>query len=143
MNKKIKDPYLYTLKNPTKYIGNAHNIWVRSSWELKFYNWCDLNSSILNWSSEEIAIPYLSPKDNNVHRYFVDAMIKVKDKDNNIKVYLVEIKPFKQTLPPKRRNINEVLTYGINIAKWEAAKKLCDKKGWEFKIFTEKELGIK
>lgn len=142
MNKKFKDPYLYHVKNPKKYIGDINNVWVRSSWELKFYNWCDLNHFIVNWSSEEIAIPYLSPKDNKLHRYFVDAMIKVKDKDNKIKVYLVEIKPFKQTIPPKRRSMNEVLTWGINNAKWNAAKMLCEKQGWEFKIFTEKELGV-
>ncbi len=147
MRKVYKDPYLYKVKNANKYVGDVNNVWVRSSWELKFYNWCDMNTSIVNWSSEEIAIPYSSPKDNPkdkiIHRYFVDAMIKVKDKDNNVKIYLIEIKPYKQTIPPKKRNINEVLTYGINSAKWQAARMFCEKKGWEFKIFTEKELGIK
>ena len=39
--------------------------------------------------------------------------------------------------------MNEVYTWGVNQAKWKAAQDFCDDRLWEFKIFTEKELGIK
>ena len=56
-------------RNPTKYLGDFNAITYRSSYELKFMNWCDLSSSIKGWVSEEIAIPYRNPLDNKVHRY--------------------------------------------------------------------------
>lgn len=149
MNTKYPEPKLYKIINKDKYLGDYTNIWIRSSYELKFLHWCDNNPNVIQFSSEEIVIPYLSPKDNKIHRYFADAFIVTKDKNNNINKYLIEIKPFVQTLPPRDRSrktktyLNEVLTWGINSAKWEAAKKYCSIKGWEFKIITEKELGIK
>ena len=61
----------------------------------------------------------------------------------------IEIKPSKQTVPPvvkksKKRStmLYEQKTYVKNRAKWDAAEKWAKKKGVEFKILTEKELGI-
>lgn len=148
-NTKYPEPKRYKIMNYHKYLGDFNNIWYRSSWELKFLHWCDTNPGIINFSSEEIVVPYVSPKDNKIHRYYTDALIKTKDINGNINTYLIEIKPFCQTMPPKERMrktrtyLNEVMTWGINNAKWEAAKKLCAIKGWEFKIITEKELGLK
>lgn len=138
----------YTPKRPTKYNGDPTCIFYRSSWELKFFNWCDNNDAILRWSSEEIIIPYLCPTDNQWHRYFPDALITIKDVSGKIKTYLIEIKPFKQTIPPvagKRKTrsyINEVMVWGKNSAKWKYAKNYCVQRGYEFKLLTEKELGI-
>ena len=145
---KYPEPKRNKIKNYHKYLGDYNNIWYRSSWELKFLHWCDTNPGIIKFSSEEIVVPYLSPKDNKIHRYFVDALIKTKDITGNINTYLIEIKPYCQTIPPKERRktqtyLNEVMLWGINNAKWEAAKKMCDIKGWQFKIITEKELGLK
>ncbi len=104
---------------------------------------CDNNSNILEWSSEEVIIPYKSPIDNRFHRYFVDFWIRQKNKDGKIVEKLIEIKPKKYTKPPSKqkkitkRYVSEVRTWGINNAKWEAAKKVCTKKGWEFLILTE------
>jgi hypothetical protein len=106
----------------------------------------DESSHILAWNSEEIVIPYKSPIDNQVHRYFVDFMVKVKDKDGNIRTMLWEVKPHKQSIPPKiqkrktHKYITEVATYAVNDAKWEAAKDFCKRKGWEFIVLTEKDL---
>jgi len=139
----------FTPKNPNKYEGDPTNIIYRSSWELKFFNWCDQNDSILKWSSEETVIPYICPTDNRVHRYFPDVKMTVRNRDGGIKRYLVEVKPFRETLQPspkgrsKKKFLTEVMKWGKNQAKWEAAKKYCDKMGMEFKIITEKELGIK
>lgn len=132
-------------KNPEKYIGDVNNIIWRSLWERKFLNYCDLNQNILEYSSEEISIPYLDPSTNRIKRYFPDVYMKVKDVDGNIKKYLIEIKPKRQTVPPAPRKktksyITEVYTYQKNKAKWKAAEEFCKDNGWEFKLITEKEL---
>jgi hypothetical protein len=135
-------------KNPEKYKGNPTNIIYRSLWELRFMRHLDTHPSILQWASEEITIPYVSPIDNRIHRYFPDFWVKMKDKTGAINTMLVEIKPYKQVKEPvrqdkiTRRYINEVKTYGINSAKWRAAEQFCLDKKWQFKILTEKDLGL-
>lgn len=139
---------LYKPKFPEKYGGDPTNIVYRSSWELKFMNWCDSNPAIVKWVSEETIIPYICPTDNRPHRYFVDFKIRVRDRDGNLKTYLVEIKPDKQTRPPQvpkrktKQYITEVMTWGKNDAKWKAARAYCADRGYEFKILTEYDLGI-
>ena len=135
-------------KNTQKYVGNPTNIIYRSLWERKFMIYCDTNENVLEWGSEEIAIPYRSPVDGKIHRYFPDAYIKVKEPDGSIKKYLIEIKPHKQTMPPKKPQrqtkgyIYEAYEYAKNQSKWEAATEYCKDRGWTFKILSENELGI-
>ena len=139
----------YNPVNPNKYKGNSQNIIYRSLWERKFMVYCDTNDKILEWGSEEIIIPYISPWDGKVHRYFPDFYIKVKQSSGNLKKFIIEVKPKKQTRPPKpverktKRWINEVRTFGINEAKWKHATKWCKDNDMEFKILTEEELGIR
>jgi hypothetical protein len=108
--------------------------------------YCDEKSWILEWSSEEIVVPYKSPIDNRWHRYFVDFWIKYRKSNNEIKTLLIEVKPDAQTRPPvkkdkvTRRFLTEVQTWGINQAKWNAAHEYCLDRNWEFKILTEKDL---
>jgi hypothetical protein len=134
---------------PEKYKGNPTNIIYRSLWERKFMKYCDLNENILEWGSEEIALPYRSPLDGRVHRYFPDFYIKVKENSGQIKKYIIEIKPQKQTIPPPKpkrqtkKYLYEAYEYAKNQAKWEAAKDWCLDRGYEFKVLTENELGIK
>lgn len=110
--------------------------------------WCDSNASILEWGSETIVIPYISPVDRKVHRYFVDFYIKVRDKSRNVQKYLIEIKPERFTKPPaipKRKTkqfIDEVFQYGVNQAKWKAAFEFCEDRNIKFIILTEKDLGL-
>ncbi len=138
----------YRPKNPKKYKGDYKNIIFRSSWEEKFMKYCDTKQSILEWGSEEYVIPYRYPTSGKIRRYFPDFYIKVKESSGKIKKYIIEIKPARQTKEPKIQNkktrgyIYEVYTYAKNQAKWEAAKDFCDNRLWEFKILTEKELGI-
>ena len=137
----------YNPQHPKKYKGDHHNIIYRSLWERKFMVYCDTSDNIIEWGSEEIIIPYLSPWDGRMHRYFPDFYIKVKQTNGNIKEYIIEVKPKRQTKPPKkgksrRRYLYEQFTWTKNQAKWEAAKQYCKKRKWEFKIVTEKELGI-
>jgi len=135
-------------KNPEKYVGDPNNIITRSSWETKCMSWFDSNTNVISWASEEISIPYISPVDNRRHLYFPDFLVKVKTLDGTIKTIMVEVKPYKQTQPPKQRTkitkqyINEVTTYGINQAKWKYASEYCLDRGIEFRIITEKELGL-
>ena len=132
-----------------KYAGDPTNIIMRSSWETRFAMWCDRNPNVVKWSSEETIIPYRCPTDNLIHRYFVDFKIQVKTKDNTLKTYLIEVKPEKQTLPPEypgrqtQRYIQESFMYIKNQAKWAAARSFAKDRGWEFKIITENELGLK
>ena len=139
----------YNPVNPKKYKGNPQNIIYRSLWERKFMVYCDTNDKVLEWGSEEIIIPYISPWDSKVHRYFPDFYIKVKQSSGNIKKFIIEVKPKKQTRPPKpvvrktKRWIKEVRTFGINEAKWKHATKWCKDNDMEFKILTEEELGIR
>ena len=133
---------------PKKYKGDPTNIIYRSLWERKFMVYCDKNQNILEWASEEIAIPYRSPIDNRVHRYFPDFYMKVKEMNGRIKRYVIEVKPAKQTKPPakpKRQTkgyIREAYEYAKNQAKWKMAREFCADRQWEFKVVTEKELGI-
>jgi len=139
----------YQPSYPQKYKGNPTNIVYRSLWERKFMVYCDTNEKILEWGSEEIVLPYRSPIDNRIHRYFPDFYIKVLESSGQIKKYLIEIKPKRQTVPPpkpKRQTkgyISEAYEYAKNQAKWRAAKEYCDDRNWEFKVLTEDELGIK
>ena len=134
---------------PQKYKGNPQNIVYRSLWERKFMIYCDTNENILEWFSEEIAVPYRSPIDNKIHRYFPDFYIKVKESNGQIKKYIIEIKPKKQTIEPipqKRKTkgyIYEVYEYAKNQAKWKAAEEFCKDRQWQFKVLTEDDLGIK
>ena len=133
---------------PRKYKGDPTNIVYRSLWERKFMVYCDKNQNILEWASEEIAIPYRSPIDNRVHRYFPDFYMKVKETNGKIKNYVIEVKPAKQTKPPKKPKrqtkgyIREAYEYARNQAKWKMAKEFCADRQWEFTVVTEKELGI-
>ena len=139
----------YSPSYPKKYKGDPTNIIYRSLWERKFMVYCDLNENILQWGSEEIALPYRSPIDNKVHRYFPDFYIKVKESNGSIKKYIIEIKPKTQCMEPKVKKrktkgyIYEVYEYAKNQAKWKAAREFCKDRMWEFKVLTEEELGIK
>jgi hypothetical protein len=129
---------------PEKYAGDPTNIVLRSSWEIRFANWCDKNPSVIQWNSEETIIPYRCPTDNRLHRYFIDFKVTFKDG----RTYLIEVKPHKQTMPPEfpgkrtQRYLTESLTFIKNQAKWKAAVEYCKDRNFEFKIITEYELGL-
>jgi hypothetical protein len=139
----------FSPSNPSKYIGDPTNIIYRSLWELKLMKYLDTNINVIAWGSEELAIKYISPLDNRVHRYFPDFICKVKQSDGTIKVMILEVKPKKQTEEPKvpkkrtRRFLQEVMTWGVNSAKWKAAQEYCADRGWDFRLITEDHLDLK
>ena len=136
----------YVPQNPKKYRGDPTKIYYRSLWERKFMKFCDFAENIVEWSSEEIQIPYFSSIDKKYHRYFVDFWVKIKDRNGNTVCKLIEIKPHKQTQQPKARTkksksyLNEVKNWVINNHKWSAASEYCKSRNWEFLILTEKHL---
>ena len=130
----------YKVININKYKGDFTKVVYRSLWEKYVFQWCDNNTNVKEWSSEEVVIPYYYDVDKKYHRYFVDLKIVTKEK-----TILVEIKPAKETEPPigekrTKKYINEGLTYIKNMNKWEAANEYAKDKGWEFQIWTEKTL---
>jgi hypothetical protein len=138
--------------NPDKYEGDVENIVYRSGIELRLMKYLDSHPSILKWSSEETIIPYICPLTKSktggpkYRRYFVDFKTKIKTKSGQEKTYLIECKWSTATVPPKvpkkktRRYYAEQAAWLKNQKKWEAAKALCEKKGWEWLILTEKQL---
>ena len=134
-------------RNPQKYKGDPNGIVYRSSWELRVMKYLDDNPAVVWWASEELPIRYISPIDNKVHRYFPDFIVRTKRKDGQETTMVLEVKPYRQTQMPvqKRRTqkfINEMATYAVNQEKWKAAELFCKEHGWQFKLITEKELGI-
>ena len=128
--------------NRQKYKGDITNIIYRSLWERNFMRYCDENKDIVEWGSEELIVPYISPLDNKQHRYFPDFYIKTKNGDK----FMVEIKPKKFTKPPRPKKritkayIHETKEWHRNQAKWKAARNVCEKLGWKFQIITEDHL---
>ena len=138
----------FTPKFPQKYHGDPTQIFMRSSWETHVAIWLDNNPAVLGWGSETIVIPYINPLDNRIHRYFVDFWAQIKNQEGISHTYIIEIKPYYQSIPPvitkhkrKKTILEEQATFLINQAKWEAAKKYAAKRGWKFIVLTEKELG--
>ena len=139
----------YKIINSSKYKGDYTNIIYRSLWERRFMVYCDATDSVLKWSSEEISIPYRSPIDRKVHKYYPDFFVEILNTQKKKQRILIEVKPKKQTQPPKisktktARYLKEVKTWGINSAKWEAAVSFCKQKKWQFMILTEDQLTSK
>lgn len=145
----------YIPRHPEKYIGSKlanglPDIVYRSSWEKKVFIFFDLNPAIIKWNSENIIIPYFLESDQKMHRYFVDLIAMVKQKDDSIRTMLVEVKPLNQTVEPKlpkrktqkalKNYADAILTYEKNQAKWKAAKEWASSKGWDFYVITEEEI---
>ena len=138
----------FSPKNTNKYLGDPTSVWYRSLWERRVMVRLDDDPNVIEWSNEEIIIPYLSPLDGRWHRYFPDFFVRVKNRHGVQEAMILEVKPLKQAVPPQvkkritRQYIQEVATYGINEAKWKAATEYCKDRNWSFKVITEKDLGI-
>ena len=136
---------LYKVKHKEKYVGDINNVVYRSSWELTYLFKLDMDDNVLEFSSEETVIPYVGA-DGKVHRYFVDFKVKRRVNDT-IVTELIEIKPYKETIPPvltegkkTKTKIREIMTWDKKCRKWKQARIYCAKEGWIFRIITEKEL---
>jgi hypothetical protein len=134
----------YKIQNPAKYLCKKKDYCIyRSSWEKSFMHHLDNDDNIIGWCSECVVIPYYF--NGKQRRYYTDFLVVDKDK----RKIIVEIKPYRQTIPPrnsknksKKTFLYENKEYYKNMAKWEAAKKYCDKRGMEFKVLTEKNIRL-
>jgi len=109
--------------------------------------YCDTNTKVIKWASEEIVIPYYNPVKKRMAKYYPDFYMEIVNKEEKREKILIEVKPLKETMPPKykRRTKNVLIAeamYSQNQAKWKAAEEFCLDQGWTFKIMTEKELGV-
>lgn len=141
---------IYYPNNPLKYIGDINNIIYRSSWEKKFCIYCDINPSIIKWTSEPpLDIKYWSPIDKKEHRYFLDYYIEIQKKDN-IEKWIIEIKPENQYSLLKKPEFSGPATekrihaynermkiWIINRAKFEAATRFAESRGYKFGAINE------
>ena len=137
--------------NEEKYVSNGKQLIYRSGLERTFMRFLDTNTNVIQWAYEPFSIPYKCNTDGQRHNYWPDFLIQVKKKDNEISTILIEIKCLKETKPPvkqltkttkkpTRRYFRECFNFAKNSAKWEAANKFAEKRGWTFKIITDKEL---
>lgn len=146
----------YELTNPEKFIKPIDDymksfkdgfVNYKSGLELTGIRYVDTNPKVKCWSLEPFNIKYIKPTDKKIHRYFIDLYIEMKTGHK----FLVEIKsssetvkpkpPKKQTAKAKRRYAKMLETYAINTAKWNAAREVAKKNGFQFIFLTEKELG--
>jgi hypothetical protein len=143
MARKFKQGW-FIPKHPEKYAGKLDKIRYMSSWELKTHHFLDNNPNILKWSSEEVVIPYLKPTDNRVHRYFPDYWVQFRNKNGQVLQEIWEVKPLSQTKRPRSRKpktrLYEDAQWVVNMAKWAAATKFCNKYKMKFRILTEKDI---
>lgn len=135
--------------NPKKYIGDVNSIILRSSWEVKFAKWCDINPSVIHWNSEQVLVEYFSKADNKMRTYYVDFIIKVKT-SSGVETIMIEIKPYYQTIKPKKTGrkstenyITECYNFQVNTDKWTYAREYAKARGWKFLVMDEYALGIK
>ena len=131
---------IYKPINPQKYRGDPTNIVMRSSWETKFAIWCDTNPAVIKWNSEETVIPYVSPVDNKAHRYFVDFLVTLINKEGKKETLLIEIKPKLQSTITERQSQRDRAQVAINYAKWDAATKWCKQQGLTFRVINEDQI---
>ncbi len=145
MSKEYKQG-LFKPKNPVKYKGDPNRIVYRSSWELKLMEYLDRHPEVIEWSSEEVIVPYFDPTVGHMRRYFPDFIVKSRNRKGVIETRMIEVKPASQVMPPKKgkrrtaRFLAEADTYVRNRMKWEQAKKYCQARGWRFQIMTERDL---
>ena len=132
--------------NPDKYHGTLP-IEYLSSYELSMMQWLDRHPHCLSWASESDVVPYYDPVKQKNRRYFIDFRAVFLTESGNHKTYYIEIKPYRETLPPKpsarkkkKTLMHENATYITNTAKWKAASLWATNRGAKFILITEKDL---
>ena len=100
-------------------------IHYRSSWELEFASWMDVQENIISYSYEPFSIVYVSNiKTGRTRRYFPDFKVDYVDGTTR----LIEIKPKKK------------LTNVTNVKKFLAASLYCAERRIVFQVLTEEHL---
>lgn len=134
-NSKFKQGY-FDVSESLKYEGKEACIF-RSGLEKRFFEFFESNDKITKWESEpELSVKYMYG--GKLRTYWLDAIIVFAGK-----TWLIEIKPFSQTVLPKagRNPIshkNAMATFEQNVAKWTAAKVYAEQNDAVFAILTER-----
>lgn len=121
---------------PEKYVGK-YPINLKSSWEIKFAEYCDNHPDVLQWAYEPVSIPYANPVKGSQSIYLPDFLITVLSADKQTVTKLVEIKPIKEKLTEFARNEADIMIQAVNRAKWGAAQSWCMRRGIEFLVLDE------
>ena len=155
----------YVLRYPQKYKGTKTPKF-KSSFEERAFFWCDTNENVLEWSYEAYPIQYtfsipkgVTPEeyklyetlvDNEQHRYYPDVFAKIKTSDGKIVNYILEIKPYSQTIKPTEpkkktkkamnKYLNALQEFLKNKSKWETMEKYAKDYNMKFWILTERQL---
>src|SRR5271167_527523 len=127
-------------RHPEKYVGDTNDIWCRSSWEVTVMKYFDSRPDVVRWGSEELVIPYLSPEDNKVHRYFPDFFVEYLDRDGITRKEIVEVKPRNQSEEKYAKSDYSKAALSVNDAKWKAASLFCETRGMKFRVLTERSI---
>ena len=131
---------IFTPKNSQKYVGK-HVSRYRSGWELTFMMFLDSNSSIIQWASESIRIPYRNPLTGKASTYVPDFLVLYENKYKKQIAELVEIKPKKQSLIESRTaSARDRAIVAVNHAKWASARAWCSQNGLTFRVINENDL---
>ena len=137
---------------------------MRSSWEMVFANFCDIEENVVQWGSEVIEVPYYSSLDGKMHKYITDFVMATRNRSTGaIEKWLIEVKPaiqvpkldefgkiiFPELKQGKKLNESRIERWQEmcnvlrkNHEKWTAARKWAKDHGYQFKIITEKELSL-
>jgi len=152
---------LYIPKNKDKVIklNSKGGLFYRSGLEQKMMVYFDNNDNIINWGAEHLRIPYTKTEWVNEsqefkttdHSYYPDFYYELKRSDGTISKVVAEVKPESETIEPKissnptskqLKNFEYSLKmYNKNLSKWTYMIEYCERKGFEFIIITEKNLG--
>ena len=101
---------------------------------MKFF---DSRPEFIHWNSEAVVIPYLSPADNKVHRYFPDFFIEYVDKNGSTQKEIVEVKPLHESDEAFAKHDRAKESLAVNNAKWKSAAIYCQSRGLRFRVITE------
>ena len=121
----------------------------KSRMEARVFRWLDLNANVIRWGYEIIDIPYLFQVDGRMHTYITDIYCEIRGNNSKVNRYILEVKPVKETLPPKPANNSpkskaryqrEMFVYIKNSDKWEATRRFCDSKGIKFVEVTDEDI---
>jgi hypothetical protein len=134
---------VFVPQNKSKYSG-SYPIVAKSSWEYKSFVYLDREPRVLTWTVESVILPYFSPVDGRMHRYYVDLSFSIKNSNGAVEKYLVEIKPHAQLSKPVRGRkkqstfLTEAKTWIVNMSKWKAASEWAKAHGFVFKLWTDR-----
>lgn len=129
----------YTIKNPDKYIGKKQPTY-RSSWELRFMQFCDDNPAVIQWASEAIHVNYRNPFTKKNTIYVPDFLIVYVDKNGVRHGEVIEIKPTKETTMEAAKSARDKAAVVLNMCKWQAAQAFCAQQGLKFRVVNENDI---